>query len=108
MAIDQNTKNVFVCYMSKVSYSPLETFLDFDVFTKESLKKVEKQISSKTTFNLRANRCNAHLLSISNKGFGSKLAVGLSDQGTNSLFLYFYDLKTLYTQSDKVSQLFTN
>lgn len=99
-AIDQRNQVVFACCRNELIFVPFNSLLNFEAWTKELLKKVEAQIPGKVAVKVGSESLNCHLVSISSRGYGSKLALCSYDQG--SLFITFYDLKSLYQNREKV------
>lgn len=85
---------------------PLSSLLNFDTWTKELLKKVDAAIPGKVVVRLggsgSSSALSCHLVSISSRGFGSKLALCVQDQSQGSLFVLFYELQSLYQNGERV------
>lgn len=83
---------------------PLSSLLNFDTWTKELLKKVDAAIPGKVVVRLGGSSASlsCHLVSISSRGFGSKLALCVQDQSQGSLFVLFYELQSLYQNGERV------
>ncbi|KAF7487709.1 Nuclear pore complex protein [Sarcoptes scabiei] len=96
LVVDRNRSIIFVCCLDEIIYVPVLNLMNFDVWTKEFLKTIETNINGRLSFKIKSDaQFDAHLLSISNKGYGTKLAVACNDQ--TKLFLFFYDLKSIYS-----------
>ena len=69
---------------------PLVSLLNFDVWSKSFLNHVDTNISSKTVIKIDEVHIS-HLLSISRKGYGTKVAVACHSPIKPSTLIYFYN-----------------
>lgn len=104
-AVDQKNQIVFACCKNELVYVPFNSLLNFDIWTKELLKTVDVQLAAKVVIQTGLDSVSSHLLSISGKGHGSKLALCNSDRSQASLYITFYDLNSLYQNKEKVRLL---
>lgn len=102
LVVDYNNQIIFVCCQNELIFVPFEGLLNFHTWSKEFLSNVDTQLNGKVTIKINEN-VNSHFLSISSKGYGTKLAVACNDLNNSSLFLQFYHIDTLYKLKEKVS-----
>nr|XP_027199363.1 nuclear pore complex protein Nup214-like [Dermatophagoides pteronyssinus] len=90
LVIEHRNQRVFVCCRNELIYVPLVSLLNFDVWSKSFLNHVDTNISSKTVIKIDEVHIS-HLLSISRKGYGTKVAVACHSPIKPSTLIYFYN-----------------
>lgn len=102
LTFDHNNRIVFACCNNSIVYIPVDSLLNFDVWSKSFLDTVDSQLNGKVVIEVGNDSIVCHSVSISNRGFGSKLAVCCYDSSQSLLFINIYDLETIYKQKEKV------
>ena len=97
ISVDNNQSILFVLNGNKIFVIKLNDLLAFDWN-----KSVVNEISDKFNhFSIDFN-FSPHLVSVSGKGFGNKLAICGTDGQNQSPFILFYDLNDIYRNQSKV------
>lgn len=103
VSIDNSNETVFVANDDQLMVISIHNLLNF-VWNKSSLNEI---IDTFEHFSIGLN-FYSHLITVSAKGFGSKLAVcgsHASRDENESPFIAFYDLKSIYRTQTKVHLL---
>ncbi len=100
IAIDNKELTVFVANDNQLIVISLTHLLNF-VWNKSVINEIIERFEY---FSIGLN-FYSHLISISGKGFGTKLAVCGSHDENDSPFILFFDLNSVHRMQSKVNQL---
>lgn len=100
LVIEHRNQRIIICCRNELISAPLVSLLNFDVWSKSFLKHVDPNIPSKTVIIIDQVHVS-NLISISRKGYGTKLAVACHSPTQPSALIYFYHTDSIEETKEK-------